>query len=447
MMDGADHGKTRNRETKAMATASIVARVINAGLVFLTQILFARVMGVGEFGIYATANTWMLLVSGVATLGLVAMPQRFLPEYELAKDDARIRGLIRFATWGPIMIGTLFMLSGVAVIMMARPVISAPVALTTSVALLVVPALVSINVMEGIALTKAWKGLAYGINFIVRPLVAPLVFLGAWYAGVTANSVLAMAALAVGAWCAALLLLYLIWNRYRPLLASGPTVQERNRWLKAGLPVMLIDGAFMLMTSTDVIILSLYHAEAEVGTYSAAARLVALVAFVHYGLTWASGHHFSALHAAGKRDELARYSARTSNWTFLPSVVAATVIALAAPSLLLLFGKEFGGGGLITSVLLLGLLARASVGPAEQLLVMTDNQMRCAYAYAWAFGANIVLCLLLVPAYGGIGAAASTALSYLTASLLVEREVRHKLGFPVHVLTLALRPRAKVAHA
>jgi O-antigen/teichoic acid export membrane protein len=430
-----------------MALAGVAARIFNAGIMFLTQVLFARVLGVSEFGIYATANTIMLLVAGFSTLGLVAMPQRFWPEYERSGEDAHLRGLARFASWAPLAIGSAFTIIGAITIVLMRDSITPPVATAACVALLTIPALASLDVVEGIALTKAWKGLAYGVAFVIRPLIVPLVFVLAWLSGVKPDSTIAVASLVIATWIAALLLLILVWLKLRHALPKGPAIEERGRWIRAGLPVMLIDGAFMLMTSTDILVMTFYQSDAEVGIYSAAARLVALVAFVHSGLTWASAHHFSHLHHAGDREGLAAYAAKTIVWTFLPSLGAALVIAVAAPLLLMLFGKDFQGGGLVTAILLLGLLARAAVGPAEQLLIMTDNQNACAYAYGWAFVVNLGFCLALVPLYGGWGAAASTAFAYLAASIIIAREVRLRLGFHVHVLALIWRKPTGLIHA
>ena len=113
----------------------------------------------------------------------------------------------------------------------------------------------------------------------------------------------------------------------------------------------------------------------------------------------------------------------------------------------MLFGKGFEGGGPVTAILLLGPLARAAAGPAEQLLVMTDNQDSCAYAYAWAFVVNVGLGAILIPAHGALGAAACTATAYLSASLIVAREVQVRLGFPVHLAALAFANRRSLAHA
>jgi O-antigen/teichoic acid export membrane protein len=447
MQAATEPAQTMEAETRTMALAGIGARIINAGVVFLTQVLFARVTGAAEFGIYATANTIMLLVAGFATLGLVAMPQRFWPEYENTGDHDRLRGLVRFASWAPFAIGSAFAFAGCVAAHLASPWLSPAVATATCLAMLTVPALVMLDVIEGIALAKAWKILAYGVAFVLRPLVVPLIFLAAWAGGVPADSSLAITALVIATWISSLALLLLVRRKVSTILPKGPAIEERRRWILTGLPVMLIDGAFLLMTSTDIVLLAVFQDDAAVGAYSAAARLVALVAFVHHGLTWASGHHFSAMHASGDRTALAAYAARTTRWTFLPSVAAAAVMALASPFFLMAFGKGFEDGSLITIILLSGLLSRAAVGPAEQLLVMTDNQIACAYAYAWAFVMNLGFGVALIPQYGGLGAAAATAVGYFSASLIIAREVKLRLGFHVHIMALLLGSSRKLAHA
>jgi O-antigen/teichoic acid export membrane protein len=429
-----------------MALVGIGARVINAGVMFGTQIMFARILGTDDYGVLATASTFMLLVAGFSTLGLTAMPQRFLPEYESRTDHGAIKGLVSFSNWAPFMIGSIFATVGALIAWLARDLLSPTVALVTCLAMLTVPAQASLDVVEGIALTRGWKMLAYGLGFILRPLLVPVIFIIAWLAGVKPDATLAVVALVGATWLAALALIWLSSRRLTHDPVPTPARYDTRRWLLAGLPVMLIDGAFMLMTSTDIILLTLLRSDAEVGIYSAAARLVALVAFVHHGLTWASGHHFSALHQAGDRSALAAYARRMTLWTFLPSAAVAMGVSLASPLLLLMFGKDFSGGSSITIILLLGLLIRASVGPAEQLLVMTDNQAACAKAYGLAFAANVALGLWLVPVYGGAGAAASTALAYGLASVLVAREVNKRLGFDVHIFALWQRKTGSTAH-
>jgi O-antigen/teichoic acid export membrane protein len=445
-MAGPAASDDRADETRAMALAGVGARVVNAGLVFLTQVLFARTLGIAEFGIYAAANTIFLLTAGFASLGLAILPQRFWPQYAAAGDIARLRGLVLFAFAAPLGAGIAFAAIAAGLIWLFSGALSPPVAAVAMIAMVAIPAQASLDVVEGIALARAWKGLAYGIAFVARPLLVPMLFVAAWLSG-AASAGSAMLSLAIATWIATLALLGAMMLRLRAELGRGPHAMESAAWLSAAVPVVLIDGAFLLMTSTDVLLLTVLHDDAAVGAYAAAARLVGLVAFVHGGLTWASGHHFSALHHAGDRGGLAAYAAQTTRWTFLPSLALAAVVAALSPVALLLFGAGFSGAAPTTAALLLGLLARAAVGPAEQLLVMTDNQAASAYAYGWAFVVNLGFGLALVPAWGGVGAAVSTAIAYAAAAMILARETRLRLGFRISILGVWRAGREGAVHA
>ena len=56
-----------------------------------------------------------------------------------------------------------------------------------------------------------------------------------------------------------------------------------------------------------------------------------------------------------------------------------------------------------------------------------------------AFTVNIVGCVLLAPAYGGVGAASATAAAFVVESLLLFLIARRKLGLYMFVW----RPRQK----
>jgi O-antigen/teichoic acid export membrane protein len=80
----------------------------------------------------------------------------------------------------------------------------------------------------------------------------------------------------------------------------------------------------------------------------------------------------------------------------------------------------------------IGLVVRAAIGPVERLLNMLGHQHICALAYASAFVMNVVLCVALVPRFGGHGAAAATTLSLSFETALLFWIVKRRLG--LHVL-------------
>jgi O-antigen/teichoic acid export membrane protein len=63
---------------------------------------------------------------------------------------------------------------------------------------------------------------------------------------------------------------------------------------------------------------------------------------------------------------------------------------------------------------------------------MLGHQNVCAAAYAAAFVMNLVLCIVLVPRFGGHGAAAATSIALVFETALLFLIVRTRLG--LHVL-------------
>ena len=100
---------------------------------------------------------------------------------------------------------------------------------------------------------------------------------------------------------------------------------------------------------------------------------------------------------------------------------------------LMLFGAGFAAGYPMMAILALGLMARASVGPAERLLNMLGQQRICALAYAAAFAVNLIGCVLLAPGYGAMGVASATATAFMVESSLLFLITRRRLGLTMFV--------------
>jgi O-antigen/teichoic acid export membrane protein len=101
--------------------------------------------------------------------------------------------------------------------------------------------------------------------------------------------------------------------------------------------------------------------------------------------------------------------------------------------MLWLFGKGFTGGYHLMFIFAIGMLARASIGPAERFMVMLGEQRACALIAAAAFAVNLGLCLALVPPFGVEGAAISITTAFVLETALIFLVARRKLGFHIFV--------------
>jgi O-antigen/teichoic acid export membrane protein len=113
-------------------------------------------------------------------------------------------------------------------------------------------------------------------------------------------------------------------------------------------------------------------------------------------------------------------------------IVGGLVIA-AGPFLLSLFGPSFVDGHMIMAVLFCGILAKAMVGPGEVLLTMAGEQKICAAVYGLALAANLGLNIMLIPAWGLLGAATATAGAMVIEAILLHIVIRRKLGIAMFI--------------
>jgi O-antigen/teichoic acid export membrane protein len=84
-------------------------------------------------------------------------------------------------------------------------------------------------------------------------------------------------------------------------------------------------------------------------------------------------------------------------------------------------------------VLVLGFLGRAAMGPSELILGMLGLQRAGMATAATAAATTVVLNLVLVPLYGGIGAAVATATALVTGALLNAFVARRRLGLELAI--------------
>jgi O-antigen/teichoic acid export membrane protein len=417
--------------TRRAAGLSVLARIANAAITLTTHVMLARLLGAAGFGLFSMAVTWVLVLLGLATAGLAMAPQRFQPEYEARDARGLLAGLYRWSHLVPLLAGAAIVLAGLGAVHLMPLGISPEARLVLSLALLALPALALIDVVEGFAMANEWTDLAQGVTFLLKPLLLPLLFLVGWLAGSDLLMV-ALGAYVASTWLAALVLVVLLGRRMAPKLAGTVACAEPRRWAALALPAMLADAAFLMMAYADVLVLSAFASPAETGVYVAATRIVGMVAFVHFGLSYAAAHHFSALNAEGRLDELVCYARKAAFWTFWPSLLFGALVALAAPLLLPLFGPGFGAGAGVVPVLVLALLVRAAIGPSEQLLMMTNRQTVVTGIFALAASVNLVVSVLLAPVLGAMGVALAMLATSVVAAAGSAIAVRRAFGSFVH---------------
>ena len=437
MLGGLAGGSSEASVTKRLAGTIFVIRVLSAALAYLSQILLARWMGGSDYGVFVYVWTWVLLLGSMMDFGISASAQKIIPEYRASGEHALLRGFLSGSRW--ITFGVSTVVAGLlaTLVKALAPWIDANALIPLYIGCLTLPAFVVANTQDGIARSHDWMRLGLMPQFIVRQSLIIGITAGAFALGLHLGAVMAMLASCAAVWIAMIGQMIVLNRRLAGHIEPGPKAYDFGGWLAVSLPILMVEGFYLLLSYTDVLVLQQFRSSQEVGIYFAVVKTLALVSFIHYAMAATTAHRFAEYHATGDNARLSAYVAHATKWTFWPSLAATVLLLALGKPLLWLFGSQFVAGYDIMFIAAVGLVVRAAIGPVERLLNMLGHQHVCALAYALAFVMNAMLCIALVPRFGGHGAAAATSISLTFETVLLFWIVRKRLG--LHVLAFGKR--------
>ena len=418
--------------TRRLAGTVFIIRVLSAALAYFAQVLLARWMGGSDYGVYVYVWTWVLLLGSMMDFGISSSAQKIIPEYRTRGEQALLRGFLSGSRWMTFAAsaGVSVLLAGL--VKLISPWLEPNEIVPLYIGCATLPAFVVANAQDGISRSHDWMRLGLMPQFIIRQALIIGITAGTFMLGFHLGATAAMLASAAAVWIAMIGQMAMLNRRLASHIPPGPKAYDVGFWLSISLPILMVEGFYLLLSYTDVLVLQQFRSSEEVGVYFAVVKTLALVSFIHYAMSATTAHRFAEYNAQGDKDRLSAYVMHSIQWTFWPSLAATLVLLAFGKPLLWLFGPQFVVGYDIMFIAAIGLVVRSAIGPVERLLNMLGHQHICALAYALAFVMNVALCIALVPRWGGYGAAAATTLSLAFETVLLFAIVRRRLG--LHVL-------------
>lgn len=164
------------------------------------------------------------------------------------------------------------------------------------------------------------------------------------------------------------------------------------------------------------------------GIFNAATRYITAGLMVGVAVQQVAGPKLSELMAQRNWDRARGVYQTTTGWLMVATWPLYLVFAIFAPTLLRLFGEGFGGGADALQVLGLTMLVATAVGTVDMVLLMGGKSSWNLFNTVVALSSNIALNLLLIPRYGGTGAAIAWSSSIIFTNLLPLVQVWKFLG-------------------
>jgi O-antigen/teichoic acid export membrane protein len=436
LMDKVDALLFSSGDRAQAGRVSIIAfaiRIMSAVIAFASQVLLARWMGSFEYGIFVLVWVTMVILGNLSCLGFHTSIIRFIPEYRERGELDELRGVMLASRVFVLVASTLIAMVSAALVLSFADRIESYYVVPFLIGILCLPMIALSDVVQGISRANAWAISALSPTYIVRPVLIMVFMLLGVALGYAANAETALLAAVAATYATTIWQLATVTTRAERGVAKGPRVTDLRGWIAISLPIFLIEGFAFMLTNADVLMVGVFLSPHDVAIYYAMAKTLALVHFVYFAVKAGVASRYAQFTHGGARDRLAEFARETVSWTFWPSLAMALFVLAIGRPMLGLFGPGFEEGYPYLFVLVVGVVARASVGPAESLLTMSGNQNVCAMVYGMTLAFNVALNVVLIPQIGLWGAALATALAMMFEATALSLTAWRRLGIVMFV--------------
>lgn len=229
-------------------------------------------------------------------------------------------------------------------------------------------------------------------------------------------------------------------NRLRDWRPDYPMMRELAR---QGWPLMLAGLMVSLYMRIDQVMLGQMAGTQALGLYSAAVLLSEPLHFVPMAIVASAAPVLAHWH----RSDPALFHARMEELfrvlLLIAAAMALPISLLSRPLAELLFGPEFRDAGPVLAVHVWSSVFVALGVASSQYLVLEDLTRVSAQRTLVGAALNIMLNFFWIPAYGALGCAWATLISYATASLFLFHTPSSRRCLAL--MARALRPRRRPA--
>lgn len=207
-----------------------------------------------------------------------------------------------------------------------------------------------------------------------------------------------------------------------------------------GLPLAFSVGVTLMLSTTDRMMLALFHGDAAAGTYAAGYNLAARIVEILFMAIWLMASPMAVMAMEQKGVEAAQKVLRDNfDLLLLSAAPAGAGIALVAPELVrLLIAPAYHDAALTIVPLsaLTGVLSGFLFYYLEQAFTLSKATKRLFVINAIILLVQIASGLLLIPRYGAVGAISANVAAICTGIVLALVIGRRYIALPVPLLDI-----------
>ena len=407
-------------------------KVLGAVMAFLFNIFLARKLGAEHTGIFYLCYTVLMIAIVFSRLGIDNILLRNVAAFNDKKRYQDLKSIfrvcIKIVFFSSLVVSSLlYLLSDYIIIYFFKN----PEMLNSLQLILIgiIPYSLSLIVVAGL------KGLKkIGEATIIESVVIPTFSVGVLYFMLDDTQVNNFVSSYVIGFFLLICLAFFFWERNTRFIKEKTLSVNYKKVLNSSIPLLWVSAMFLVNTWADRIFLGYYSDAEAVGVYSIAVKIALLVSFILGAVNSASSAKFSEYYNNNNLKKLSNYCKKASNMMVFVSFPVLFIIIIFSNNLLSIFGSEFVVGSTALIILCSGQFVNVACGSVGQVLAMTNNEILLNRSVFTGVILNIVLNIILIPAYGINGAALATCCSWITVNILAVYYVKKKLNFYACIL-------------
>lgn len=396
------------------AGGSVVGLVgtVTAKIAKLTwDILLARLLGPGSFGIFAFAHSLLKFSSPLGMLGADRALVRFAAGPAEERDTVGVQRYWSVAVW-TVGVASTLCAAGLGFFgwQWGEHVADQT---TTQVILLFALALPVYNFMRltatGLQATRKMASYFF-VQEAALPILNTVIILVLVSTGIgpVAAAVVFLAVVTGTTFFGIYRLVRESWFRLQPTLQRLPVRQ----FLAFGLPVTFLSFSYIGLAEIDRIMIGLFRTTSEVGIYTAASGIGYQVGIFYTAVSGIFIPLIAARFAKGESGMVNHLFRIVTRWIVTLTVPLALILVLYGTEILtLLFGSQFSTGALALTILVVAKFLSNGTGLTGEMLVQGGKERLELGNVLGVLSANVLLNIALIPRWGLEGAALATGIS------------------------------------
>lgn len=397
----------------------------------IEQILYGRILGPENYGLFNLGLTLIMLLIPFTTFGLPSALLQFIPHNLAINRNEKVVGALKFSFTifliaSIFMSLTLFFLSNLIAITIFHNGGLENVIKIFSIALpFVTIYLCSMNV------TQAFKEAKYPAifnNVLLKATEIVIFCIVAFLFGYKLGG--ALLGYLMGAIIVFIAYAYVIWEKILPSLHYEKIdTKIKKELFSIGLPLFFTGFTYLFMQYTDKILLGIYMTATDVGIFTAAVSIASLTLFILPSFEYIFLPTVAEFYGKKEFDNISKLFKAVSKWVFLLILpVVIYLIFYSQDVILLIYGSNYQSGTLSLIILSLGIAMNGLTGMTGNVLVGIRKTNYNLFSEISGAVSNVLLNILLIPIFGIVGAAIGTSISItvknIVSLLFVYKEIK-----------------------